>query len=170
MAWGPPSPAGARPGPHHLRGDQKLAQTLVLVWVKPHLSPKPHPSEMLSRLACWARGLPAALHKRFYPRGQTCGQLPIIRLWPFTPKTCSSYNSDTECPHVLPGSCAESGEAALLVGALHTGQPTTLTPCPAGSPAHCNGQSSERDALGGGGPGTVTTAEPLGVLDSGKAG
>lgn len=160
VAWGPPPPAGARLGPHHLRGDQKLAQTLVLVWVKPHLPPKPHPSEMLSGLVCWARGLPAALRRGVYPRGQTSGQLPVTRLWP----------SDTECPHVLPGSCTESGEAALLVGALHTGQPTTVTPCPAGSPAHCKGQSSERDALGGGGPGTVTTAEPLGVLDSEKAG
>lgn len=63
---------------------------------------------------------------------------------------------------------AQSGEAALLVGALHTGQPTAVTPCPAGSPAHCKGQSSERDALRG--PGTVTTAELLGVLDSEKAG
>ena len=76
-AWAPPSPAGALPGPDHLRRADRSSD-LLSAWVKPALSPDVHPGDV--RCPPW------------WPQGNAVRPC-LLRLWSSTPETCSSSDS-----------------------------------------------------------------------------
>lgn len=104
-AWAPPRPAGALPGPDHLRRADR-GSDLLSVWVKPAFPQTPTPETSAGHRA------PRS------PRGNPLRPW-LLRLWSSTPKTCSC--SDSGSIRIV-GSWVESEEAALTLGALYAGQ------------------------------------------------
>lgn len=107
-AWAPPRPAGALPGPDHLRRADR-GSDLLSVWVRPAFPQTPTPETSGGHRAPQS------------PRGNPLRPW-LLRLWSSTPETCSSSDSGSIR---LAGSWAESEEAALTLGALHAGQDST---------------------------------------------